>query len=172
MDFTEEQQAIIDKQIKDAVAKAVKETTEELTRKNNDDFSKYRQKRDEDEKKAVEKAKSEAGMTAEELAKKQVEEQMKAKDTELAELRAYKKRGELTKKLQDAGVPTLFVNDSRLQSAEDGAIDEVIKTIKDEFSKCLPNGATIDTNVSTNTSKGSSEDAIKKAKFAEFAKMR
>lgn len=168
MDFTEEQQAEIKKQVDEAVSKAIKETTEKLEKEHNEKFSAYRVKRDDEQKKAVETAREEAKLSQDELAKKQVEEQIKAKDTELNELRAYKKTGELTKKLSEAGLPTLFVNDSRLQNATDEEVDNVIKTIKDEFAKVMPEGATLSTNVDT-----SNGDTTKKVdKFKDFRNLR
>lgn len=168
--FTEEQLAEINKQIADAVNKAVDETTAKLTKDHNDAMAGLRKKAKADQEEAVKNAVDKATLSTEELAKKQVEEQMKAKDTELAELRAYKKQGELQKKLANAGVPTMFVHDSRLLNAEEGKIDEVIETIKTEYSKTLPQGATTSTNVSTNGA-SSSNDA-KAKKFEEFSKMR
>lgn len=170
MDFTEEQQAEIKKQIDEAVSKAVEETTTKLTKEHNDTVARIRKNEKEERETAIQKAKDDAKLSSDELAKKQVEEQIKAKDTEIAELRAYKKVGELTKKLAEAGVPTLFVNDSRLLNAEEDKVDEVIKSIKDEFSKLMPSGATVSTNVNTS---GSKQEANAKAKrFEEFAKMR
>lgn len=170
MDFTDEQKAEIQKQIEDAVLKAVEENTAKLTKEHNNIVAGIRKSAKEEQENAIQKAKDEAKLSTEELAKKQVEEQIKQKDTELAELRAYKKMGELSKKLKDAGVPDLFVNDSRLQNADNDKVDEIIKTIKDEFSKLIPSGANVSTNVQTSKS-GSNNDS-KAKRFEEFAKMR
>lgn len=170
MDFTEEQKAEIQKQIDSAVSKAVEETTAKLTKENNNIIAGIRKSAKEEQENAIQRAKEEAKLTTEELAKKQAEEQIKQKDNEIAELRAYKKMGELSKKLKDAGVPDLFVNDSRLQNAEDDKVDDVIKTIKDEFSKLIPSGANVSTNVQANNSNTSTNTKAKK--FEEFSKMR
>lgn len=44
-------------------------------------------------------------------------------------------------------MPDFFKNDSRLLNAEDDKVDEVIKTIKEEYTKVLPKGAVVSTNV-------------------------
>lgn len=170
MDFTEEQLVDIKKQIDEAVSKAVEENTTKLTKEHNDTIARIRKNAKEEQENAIQKAKDDAKLSSDELAKKQVEEQIKAKDTELAELRQYKKIGEISKKLKDADVPELFVHDSRLLNAEEGKVDEVIKTIKEEYSKLMPSGATVSTNVSTSGAK--QQTNTKAQKFEEFAKMR
>lgn len=143
------------KKIAEEVAKAVAEKESELKKSHDSEMAQFRINAKAEKEVAVKKAKEEANLSAEELAKKQVEEQTKLKDQELAELRAYKKRGELTQKLANASVPTMFVNDSRLLSAEDGDIDAVIETIKKEYQSTLPKGgAVVDTNVKGNATSG------------------
>ena len=90
------------------------------------------------------------------------------REQELATLRSYKKQVDLTKKLTEAGIPSFFVNDTRLLNAEEDKVPEVIKTIKAELTSVLPKGATFTTNVV-----GSGKQIDERAeKMKEFAKMR
>ena len=126
-----------EQELNDLIDQRVNEATEKLVTKHNGDMANLRKKYDDD----LKKAKEQAGKTAEELAEERVREQNEAKDKELAELRAYKKTGELSKKLAKEGLPDFFKNDTRLLNAEDGDIDKVIKDIKKEYGDALPKGA-------------------------------
>lgn len=148
VDFTEEQLAEIEKAKQEAVAKALAEKEVELKKQHDSEMAQMRIKAKSDQEIAVKKAKDEATLSAEELARKELEEKTQEQANEIAELRAYKKQGELTKKLVDNNLPTFFVNDSRLLNSTNENVDDVIKTIKEEYKKSLPNnGATITTNV-------------------------
>lgn len=134
-----------EQELNDLIEQKVNEATEKQNAKHNSDMANLRKKYDED----LKKAKEQAGKTAEELAQEKVKEQNDAKDKELAELRAYKKTGELSKKLAKEGLPDFFKNDTRLLNAEDGDIDKVIKDIKKEYGDAIPKGATHSTVVQT-----------------------
>ena len=150
--LTEEE---LEQKITEAVSKAVAEKTTELEKAHNSAMAQQRVKADEEKKKAVEKAVAEASLSAEQKAQKEVEEQRKAEQEELAQLRLEKKVNDRAKKLADAELPDFLKNDSRLLNAEDEQVDSVIKTIKEEWSKSIPQGATISTNVMTTTPQGS-----------------
>ena len=152
--LTEEE---LQKKIDEAVKKATEETTAKLVKEHNESMAQQRIKAKDDQEKAVAKAVAEANLTAEEKAKKEIEEQRKAEQEELAQLRLEKKVNDRAKKLVEAELPDFFKNDTRLLNAEDEQVDEVIKTIKEEYSKVLPKGATISTNVVTNTPSGQTQ---------------
>ena len=118
--------------IDDAVSKA----TTELTSKHNGEMASMRKKYDAD----LEKEKQKLSLSVEEKAKLEVEEKNKAIETELNDLRAYKKSTELGKRLQKEGLPSYFVNDQRLLSAEEGELDKVIKVVKSEYDASKPQG--------------------------------
>ena len=143
----EELQAKID----EAVKKATEETTATLEKKHNESMAQQRIKARDDLEKAVAKAVAEANLTAEEKAKKEVEEQRKLEQEELAQLRLEKKVNDRAKKLAENELPDFFKNDVRLLNAEDEKVDEVIKTIKEEYIKVLPKGATTSTNINVTT---------------------
>lgn len=147
MELTEEQKAQIEKEKQEAIAKAVAEKQAELEKKHNEDMANLRIKSKQEKDEAVKKAEENAKLTAEEKAKKELEEQQKAEHDELVALRQEKKLNERAKKLVDAGVPEMFKNDSRLINAEDNEVDNVIKTIGEEWKKLVPDGAKINTNV-------------------------
>ena len=95
----------------------------------------------------VKKAKEQAGKTAEELAQEKIKEQQEADQKELNELRAYKKSGEISKRLAKEGLPDFLKNDTRLLNAEEGDLDKVIKDVKKDFEAYQPKGATHSTVV-------------------------
>lgn len=134
-----------EQELNDLIDQKVSEATDKLTAKFNGDMANLRKKHDDE----LKRTKEQAGKTAEELAEERVKEQNEAKDKELAELRAYKKSGELSKKLAKEGLPDFFKNDTRLINAEDGDLDKVIKDIKKEYGDVLPKGATHSTVVPT-----------------------
>ena len=136
------------------IDEAVKKATDDLTTRHNDELAKQRIKASDDKKKAVEEAVANANLSAEEKAKKELEEQRKADLEELEALRLEKKINDRARKLQENGLPDFFKNDSRLLNAEDDKVEDVIKTIKEEYSKVLPKGATVSTNVNVSTETG------------------
>lgn len=142
--MTEEE---LQKKIDEAVKKATDEVSAKLVKEHNEQMAQQRIKAKEEQDKAVKKAVDEANLSAEEKAKKEIEEQRKAEQEELARLRLEKKVNDRAKKLTEQGLPEFFKNDARLLNAEEEKVDEVIKTIKDEFTKVLPKGATVSTNV-------------------------
>ena len=92
---------------------------------------------------------AETKTTAEEIAAEKIKEQQEADQKELAELRAYKKSGEISKRLAKEGLPDFFKNDTRLLNAEDGDLEKVVKDIKKEYDSYLPKGANHSTVVQT-----------------------
>ena len=151
------------KAIDEAVQKAVADKTNELVKKHNDEMAQYRVKAKNDQDQAVQKAIAEANLTAEQKAQKELEEQRKADQEELAQLRLEKKVNDRSKKLVEKGLPDFFKNDSRLLTAEDDKVDEVIDTIEKEYKSVLPKGATVSTNVGGGTPN-------QQDKFAQFRK--
>lgn len=149
--LTEEE---LQNKITEAVNKAVAETTTKLEKSHNEAMAQQRIKAKDDLDKAVKKAVDEANLTAEQKAQKELEEQRKADQEELATLRLEKKINDRARKLADNNLPDFFKNDSRLLNAEDDKVDEVIKTIKEEYTKVLPSGATVSTNVNVSTESG------------------
>ena len=156
----EELQAKID----EAVKKAVGETTETLTKKHNEEMAQQRIKAKKDTEDAVKKATEEAKLSAEEIAAKKLEEERKADMEELAQLRLEKKVNDRAKKLAEQGLPDFLKNDSRLLNAEDDKVDEVIKTIKEEYESNLPKGAKIDTNVRGGGNGGKTEAELEQVR--------
>lgn len=164
MELTEEQKAQFEQEKKDAIAKALADQKEELSKKHNEEMANLRIKAKAEKDEAVKTAEENAKLTAEEKAKKEIEEQQKREHEELEQLRLEKKISERTKKLADAGVPDVFNHDSRLINATDDEVDNVIKTIADEWGKVSPKGATTSTNVGGGNPKGANDP------FAEFRK--
>ena len=162
MDFTEEQKTQIEKEKQEAIEKALAEKEAELKKKHNEEMSNLRVSAKAEKEKAVKDAIENAKLTEEERVKKELEEQNKADREELAQLRLEKKINERGKKLVEAGVPELFKNDSRLINAEDDKVDEIIKTIKDEWVKVAPQGATVSTNVNNGGNGGKQTDTFAK----------
>lgn len=155
-------------ELDEAIKAKLEEKEAELKKQHDSDMASVRIKAKQEQENLIKKAKEEATLSAEEIAKKNFEEETKAREQELATLRSYKKQVDLTKKLTEAGIPSFFVNDTRLLNAEEDKVPEVIKTIKAELTSVLPKGATITTNV---VGSGNPVDA-KAEKMKEFAKMR
>ena len=132
-----------EQELNDLIAQKVQEKADELTAKHNGEMASQRKKYDDD----IKKAKEQANMTAEQIAQEKIKEQQEADQKELAELRAYKKSGEISKRLAKEGLPDFFKNDTRLLNAEDGDLDKVVKDIKKEYDSYLPKGATHSTVV-------------------------
>lgn len=121
----------------------VEKATNELTSKHNGEMASMRTKHAAE----LEKVKKEAGMSAEELAAKKAEEMAQANAQELNDLRAFKRETLIRDKVTSAGLPSYFVHDSRLLSAEEGDLDKVIKTVKGEYEATLPKGSSHSTVV-------------------------
>ena len=144
----------LDKKIEEAVNKAKAEQEAELKKTHDSEKAQMRIKAKEELDKAVKKATEEANLSAEEKAKKdleekerQKEEEHKAEHEELEKLRLEKKINDRANKLEEAGLPKIFKNDTRLISANDDEVDDVIKTLKAEFEEIAPKVAVTDTNV-------------------------
>lgn len=159
--MTEEE---LQKKIDEAVKKATDEVSAKLVKEHNEQMAQQRIKAKEEQDKAVKKAVDEVNLSAEEKAKKEIEEQRKAEQAELEQLRFEKKVNDRSKKLAEQGLPEFFKNDTRLLNAEEEKVDEVIKTIKDEYTKVLPKGATVSTNVNGGATPPQGD------KFASFRK--
>lgn len=147
----------LDEKIKDAVEKAVAETTETLNKKHSDEMAQQRKKAKADTEKAVEQAVANANLSAEEQAAKKIEEERRAEQEELAQLRLEKKINDRANKLKEKGLPDFFKNDSRLLNATNEEVDSVIATIEKEYKGSLPQGATVSTNVSGASTSGSGQ---------------
>lgn len=112
----------------------VEQMKAELQAKHNSEMANMRKKNESE----IAKAK----MSAEELAKAQADEERNALESELNELRSYKKQQVLNQRLAKEQLPSYFVNDSRLLGAKDDKeLDSVIKTIKTEYGNSQPKGA-------------------------------
>lgn len=147
----------LDEKIKDAVEKAVAETTETLNKKHSDEMAQQRKKAKADTEKAVEQAVANANLSAEEQAAKKIEEERRAEQEELAQLRLEKKINDRANKLKERGLPDFFKNDSRLLNATDEEVEGVITTIEKEYKGSLPQGATVSTNVSGTSTSGNAQ---------------
>ena len=132
-----------EQELNDLIAQKVQEKETEMTAKHNSEMANQRKKFDDE----LKKAKEQAGKTAEELAQEKIKEQQEADQKELNELRAYKKSGEISKRLAKEGLPDFLKNDTRLLNAEDGDLDKVIKDVKKDFEAYQPKGATHSTVV-------------------------
>lgn len=142
----------LEEKVKEAVEKAVAETTETLSKKHSDDMAQQRKKAKADQEKAVSEAVANANLSAEERATKKLEEERRAEQEELAQLRLEKKINDRANKLKEKGLPDFLKNDSRLLNAEEGEVDDVISAIEKEYKGSLPQGAVIDTNVNGGSS--------------------
>ena len=164
MELTEEEKAKLEQEKQEAIAKAVAEREAELAKKHNEEMANLRIRAKNEKDEAVRKAEENAKLTAEEKAKKEIEEQQKREHEELEQLRLENKIRQRTEMLEKAGVPSVFKNDSRLINAADEDVENVIKTIADEWGKVSPKGATTSTNVGGGNPKGANDP------FAEFRK--
>lgn len=154
MEYTEEQ-------LKEELAK--KEA--EMVAKHNQEMANLRKQNKEEKDKAIAKAIEEAKLSAEELAKKKAEEDMAEKEKELNELKEFKKKQELKDELKKAECPEFFINDARLLGATTENRESVIKTLKEEWEKTLPNGARTSTDIDTGKKGKETND-----EFADFRK--
>lgn len=153
-----------EQELNDLIAAKVQEKADEMTAQHNGAMANMRKKYEND----LAKAKEQAGKTAEEIAQERIKEQQEADQKELAELRAYKKSGEISKRLAKEGLPDFFKNDTRLLNAEDGTVDKVIKDIKKEYDASLPRGATHSTVVQTSTTGGNPQETEKDKAFEKM----
>ena len=143
------------------IDEAISKATNDLVSKHNGEMASLRKKYDAD----LEKEKQKLTLSAEEKAKIDAEEKTKAVETELKDLRAYKKSTELGKRLQKEGLPSYFVNDTRLLSAEEGELDKAIKVVKGEYDATKPTGNTHSSvvQVGGKAPQGNGDDAKTKA---------
>ena len=152
-----------EQELNDLISAKVKEATDQLEAKHNGAMATMRQKYDAD----LKKAKEQASLTAEELAQQRIKEQQEADQKELADLRAYKKTNELSQKLEKAGLPQHFKYDTRLLTAEDGALDKTIADVKKEYDATLPKGATHSTVVPTGQAQSGNQQGGDKTQIFE-----
>ena len=164
-------EAELQAKVEEAVAKAVAEKTTELEKKHNEAMAQQRIRAKDDQEKAVNKAVAEANLTAEQKAQKEIEEQRKADQQELETLRLEKKINDRARKLAENNLPDFFKNDSRLLNAEDDKVDDVIKTIKEEYTKVLPSGATVSTNVNVSTESGKQQKTKEQLELERVRKL-
>ena len=136
-------------ELQELIDAKISEAVDTLNAKHNSDMANMRKKHESE----LAKAKEQANMSAEELAKRKMEEQQKANEEELIELRNYKKQSIISEKLSKAKLPQYFKNDSRLLNAEEGDYDKVIKDISKEYAESLPKGATHSTITQTQSGK-------------------
>lgn len=132
----------------------VEQMKAELQAKHNSEMANMRKKNETE----IAKAK----MTAEELAKTQAEEERNALQSELDELRSYKKQQVLTERLAKEQLPAFFKNDNRLLNAKDDKeLDNAIKVIKNEYTSSQPKGASHSTIVQNGKTDAVSENTAK-----------
>lgn len=162
VELTEEQKAQLEKEKQEAIEKAVAEAKAEMKKKHDEEMANQRIRSKQEKEEAVKKAEENAKLSAEEKAKKELEEQQKAEHEELLALRLKEKLNERKEKLVKAGVPEMFANDNRLINAEDDKVDEAIATIKADWEKISPKGATTTTNVNGKGNSGGDD------KFKDF----
>lgn len=141
---------------------------EEVKKEYDNKFAEQRKKHDSE----IAKIKADAGKTAEQLANERIQEQQEKDANELQELRLFKKNTIIGDKLAKEGLPSIFKNDNRLLTAEDGDLDRVIKDIKKEYEAILPKGNNhsnvIQQGGSVNPTMGKSETDIANEKMADF----
>lgn len=145
----QELQAIIDS--------AVKQATDEIVSKHNGEMATLRTRHSAE----LDKVRKEANMSAEELAKQKASELAEQQAQELSDLRNFKKQTILKEKLANSNLPSYFVNDTRLLSAEEGELDKVIKSVKNEYEASQPKGTTHSTVVQTSGAKPQTTDKDK-----------
>lgn len=150
-------------------AEEVEQIKANLKAEHDSEMAQQRTKYADEKKKAIDKAVADANLTAEERAKKALEEQNAAERAELEELRTYKKSNELSKRIAKEGLPEHYVYDTRLINAygDDKAFGEVLKTIKTEFASTNPKGATTSTVIQNS----SNSHEAGQGKYAGFDKM-
>jgi predicted methyltransferase len=143
--YTDEelQQVIAQKLAEELTKKA-----DELTAKHNSEMAQLRKNAQKEREEAIEKAKADAKLSAEELAKKQNEETLAEKEKELAELRGFKQSALIKDKLAEAKLPTFLSNDARLlNSKTDDELKTAIEAVQKDFNSAIPSGGNINTNV-------------------------
>ena len=130
-------------ELQERIDSAVKSATDELISKHNGEMATLRKKHESQ----LAKVKEESNMSAEEIANQRAKEIAQAQEDELNQLRTFKKETILKDKLSKAGLPSYFINDNRLLSAEEGELDKVIKVVKTEYDATQPSGTTHSTVV-------------------------
>lgn len=161
---------LTEEELAEKISQAVAEKEAELKKQHDSDMANLRRKAKEDTDNAIKKAKEEATLSADEIAQKRFNEQLKEKDDRLSFLEGEYKKTLLSKKLADAKVPSMFVNDSRLLNAKDNEVDSIIDTIKSEYNSTLPTGATINTNVGDGSGSKTPAKSEQELKFEEYRK--
>ena len=111
-----------------------------------------------------------ANMSQEDLEKKVREEQDKALQDELTELRSYKKGKVIEERLAKEGMPTFLKNDSRLLNANESDLDKVIKDVKKDYESYLPKGNQHSTVVQTSTNVPQKTEDQAKKEFGQALK--
>ena len=152
----DELQSMID----DAVSKA----TENLTAKHNSDMASMRKKHESE----LAKAKEQANMSAEEIAKQKLQEQQEANEKELNELRSYKKEHIISEKLEKANLPQHYKYDVRILNAEAGDYDKIIKDFAKEHAENMPKGSPRSTIVSVASGQPKASGDEKSVAFSEM----
>ena len=122
--MAEETITLTETELQARIDDAVKSATESLISKHNSEMAGIRTK--------YEKQLKEKDMSAEDLAKARAEEIAQANQQELSELRTFKKETIIKERLAKEGLPSYFLHDTRLLSAEEGELDKIIKVVKDD----------------------------------------
>lgn len=122
------------------IEEAVNSKTKDLIAKHNGEMATSR--------KRIKELES-ANMSQEDLEKKVREEQDKALQDELTELRSYKKGKVIEERLAKENLPNHFKYDTRLLNATEQDFDKVVKDVKKEYEATLPKGNQISTVVKT-----------------------
>jgi len=152
-----------EQELNDLIDAKVNEVTEKLVAKHNGEMATMRQKHASD----LQKAREQANLSAEEIAQQKIKEQQDADQQELNELRAYKKSTEISQRLAKEGLPEHFKYDTRLLSADDSALDRVIKDVKKEYEQSLPKGATHSSIVQNASSQKTTQTTSKEELFEQ-----
>lgn len=126
-----------EEELQAVITEAVTKATETLTAKHNSDMANLRKKHESD----LEKAKNDAKLTTEELAKQKAQEEIDSMKEELNTLRAEKKANQIEKSLAENNLPNYLKNDRRLYEAKDDKeFADIIKVMKKEVEATQPQG--------------------------------
>ena len=158
--FTEEQKAIIAKQVEEAKAAKEKEWSDKFQSEVNKTSAALRKKAEEDLKKAT--------MTEAERLASEAKEEKERLTRELGELKAEKSLNAKKSALNEAKLPSFYANDLRLVNAKDEEVKEVLKTLSKEYNEFLTSiGKT--QNQSTTPSVGTGKGKYTEAELLELA---
>ena len=146
-----------EQELQTIIDSAVKKATDEIVSKHNGEMATLRTKHSAE----LDKVRKEANMSAEELANQKAKELADQQAQELVDLRNFKKQTILKEKLANSNLPSYFVNDTRLLSAEEGDLDKTIKVIKGEYEASQPKGTTHSTVVQTSGAGGKPQPSDK-----------